>query len=283
MDGKRLDSSQQSLTLAIFQGQTAKLGQVDQNLEKMKEMMVQAKSRGADVIVFPELFTTGYTLNNALMSKLAEDKSGATFMELSQYAKDVGIAVVYGYPELVEKDESKVFYNSAQFIDKDGVSLANYQKTHLWIDYKKYEDMFTPGNNFDVFEFCGFKIGLLICFDVEFSESVRILATMGAKLILVPTAVCKDSDMHPIIDFLLPAHCYENCVHLAYVNYLADNYEGCSRVLDDKGEVLISLGNKEEGVFTTIVQKNVNSSIYLQRRRPELYNEVTREKLHQLT
>ena len=94
--------------------------------------MVEAKKKGADVLVFPELFTTGYFLSHDLMKELAEERSGYTFCELSQRSKDTGVAVLYGYPE-VDQIERR-YYISAQFVDKQGQSLANYRKTHLWIE-----------------------------------------------------------------------------------------------------------------------------------------------------
>ena len=157
--------------------------------------------------------------------------------------------------------------------------MANYQKTHLWIDNKQYEAVFTPGDSIDVFEFCGFKIGLFICYDVEFSEAVRVLAIQGAKVILVPTASSKDykADFQRTVNFLLPAHCYENGVHIAYVNYSGDGFNGCSKIYDDKGQTLVMFGEKEEGIRNTVIMKNTAHSHFLENRRPELYRVLGRE------
>lgn len=177
----------ESILVAMYQG-CAEDGNLQSNVRKIKDKVLEAKKLAADVIVFPELFTTGYNLSHDCMRELAEMKDGRTFMELSKSAREIGIAILYGYPELVEND-GVVYYNSAQFIDKDGKSRANYRKTHPWIE-KNVEGAFKPGESFSpVFDFCGVKIGLLICFDVEFSEAVLTLALQGAEVILVPTAI----------------------------------------------------------------------------------------------
>ncbi len=200
------------VTIAMFQG-APELGEVQNNVNKMKNQMVEAKKMGADCIVFPELFTSGYMLNNDCMNndcmkELAERKDGKSFVELSQCARSNEIGVLYGYPEL---DGS--IYNSVQFIDKSGNRLANYRKMHLWIDSTNIERVFTPGDTFEMVEFCGLKIGLLICYDVEFCEAVRILALRGAEAILVPTA-CSDQYF---LDFLVASRAYENGIAICCI------------------------------------------------------------------
>ena len=260
-----------SLNVGIFQGH-AELGKKDANISKMKEVMVEAKKKGADVLVFPELFTTGYSLPHKLVKELSEGKRGSTFTELSQHAKETDIAVLYGYPEVVEGESSKLYYNSAQFIDKEGVSLANYHKTHLWIDEKQVEAIYTQGDSLDVFDFCGFKIGILICLDAEFSEAVSVLAMKKAKVVLAPTACPIDcGDMSPVVDHILPANCFTSSVHMAFVNQADDEFSGRSRVYDNSGKTLLSLGAKDEGVFIVPISSSTNTSYHMRFRRPELY------------
>lgn len=260
---------QMSLTIAIYQG-CAKLGDKVSNVSKMRELMLEAKGKGADILVLPELFSTGYLLPNDVMKQLAEDQGGFTFTELSRQAKNIGIAVLYGYPELGGDGK---FYNSAQFIDREGTSLANYHKTHLWIDDTKTEAVFTPGEAIVAFDYCGFKIGLLICYDVEFSEMVRLLALRGVEIVLAPVAVAKtaSSGLHQLTDYLIPGHAVENRVHIVYVNFCGDCFWGNSKVFDSSGSKLINLGEEDEGIFTAVILKNKKCANHLTDRRPELY------------
>ena len=147
--------AEETVKIAMFQG-TPDLGEVQKNVESMKAQIIQAKKMGADVIVFPELYTSGYKLNNDLMKELAEKKDGKTFFELSECARSNNIGVLYGYPELdyAHTSNDYVYYNSVQFIDKCGVALANYRKMHLWLHETDMERVFTPGNDFaKVFKF----------------------------------------------------------------------------------------------------------------------------------
>ena len=266
--------------IAMFQGY-AESANLEANVQKMKVKMLEGKKMGADVIVFPELFTTGYTLSQDCMKELAEKKDGKTFLELSQHARETDIAVLYGYPELVEipsgNSKEKIYYNSAQFIDKSGKSLANYHKTHPWIEEDNVEGAFRAGESFSpVFEFCGVKIGLLICFDVEFCEAVRTLALQGAEVILVPTA-CNDSydNMRIISEVIVAVRALENRVHVAYVNHCGGKFGGLSRCCGPVGNTLVSAGIEEEGIFLAQIDprsvNEPNNYSYLNHRRPDLY------------
>lgn len=239
------------VTVAMYQGACAKLGKVQKNLEKMKQQMVLAKKMGADVIVFPELFTSGYMLSNDRMKELAEVKNGKSFLDLSDYAKENEIGVLYGYPELNEANGH--VYNSAQFIDKNGASLSNYQKTHLWIDSTNVEKVFTAGETFaEIFEFCGMKVGLLICYDVEFCEAVRILALRGAEAVLVPTA-CPE---HYFMDFLIASRAYENSIYVVYVNHCGGGFAGKSVCCGPMGRALYVWEPRRKGFFLQLCRKN---------------------------
>ena len=105
------------------------------------------------------------------------EKAGPSFQELSSAAKEANMAVIYGYPEVDHSTGGDIYYNSAQLIDRDGTSLVNFRKVHLWIDEDGHEGVFTPRKEFvEVVECYGMKIGLLICYDIEFPEAARTLA-----------------------------------------------------------------------------------------------------------
>jgi len=206
--------------IAFSQG-VAKPGDVDHNLSKMKEQMLKAAEKGAELVIFPELFTSSYTLSHADMRKAAEEKDGHSFQELSAAAKQNDIAVLYGYPEVDPLSGSQAVYNSIQLIDRDGRSLVNYRKLHPWIDESKIEEVFTAGSEYaEVVECCGMKVGILICYDVEFPESVRTFALRGAQLVAVPTAINLEYDSANIVSKLIPTRAMENRVHVAYVNHV---------------------------------------------------------------
>ena len=95
-----------------------------------------------------------------------------------------------GFPE---RDGSNV-YNAVVVVGADGTVLARYRKTHLFGDVDR-EQFSEGGIEPPIFEIDGFKIGLLICYDVEFPENVRALALQGADFVIVPTALMQPFDV----------------------------------------------------------------------------------------
>ena len=130
--GYMMAELEKRLVVALCQGH-AQNGDVSFNLDKMKRKITTAASVGAEMILFPELFLSGYRVPAEQMTKVAEEKSGPSFQELSKAAQEANIAVLYGYPEVDRSSGGEVLYDSAQLIDKDGSSLINYRKTHVWI------------------------------------------------------------------------------------------------------------------------------------------------------
>lgn len=197
--------------------------------------------------------------------------------QLSHHASETGIAVLYGYPEVETSDDRSKVYNSAQFIDKGGASLANYRKTHLWIGHTNTEAVFTLGESFQVFEFLGMKIGLLICSDVEFPEAVRTLTLRGAQVVLVPTACATENDSRFISETVVVSRAYENEVYVAYVNYngCGSVFGGCTHCCGPDGKTVVSVGLEEEGILLAQIDTRQPKKIgHLAKRRPEIYKEV---------
>lgn len=264
--------------IALFQGK-AKPGDVAHNLGMMKEQILKAAEKGAELIIFPELFTSAYTLSHADMRSAAEEKEGHSFQELSVAAKQSNIAVLYGYPELDSSSGTGDIYNSIQLIDKDGKSLVNYRKLHPWIDESKIEEVFTAGSGYaDVVECCGMKVGLLICYDVEFPESVRTLALQGAQLVAVPTAINLEYDGVNIASRLVQTRAMENRVHVAYVNHIGGprKFAGLSSLSNPAGDVVVQAGGEEETLLIGRIKLDAFNHLpsYLASRRPKLYTEL---------
>ena len=262
------------LLVALFQG-VAKNGDPAFNLSVMKEQMKKSSTEGAQLIIFPELFLTGYAVSREEVKRLAEEKDGPSFQELSAAAKDTRIAVVYGYSEL-DSSSGRWIYNSAQLIDQDGKSLLNYRKIHPWLgDEQQFEAVFTPGNEFSVVECCGVKVGLLICYDVEFPESVRALAVKGAQLIAVPTAISTGFGNYiNITQHMIPTRAMENRVYVAYVNHTKGVFAGHSVCCHPNGHVVVKAVNEESLLLAPIDPNYKPQYPYLVNRRPTLYKDL---------
>ena len=266
-------TDERRLDIAAFQGSTV---DGECNLPTMKEQVSKAVAVGAELLIFPELFLTGYQVPGEEMKRLAEERDGPSFRELSRTAKESNIAVLYGYPEVDRSSGAPVYYNSAQLIDRDGTSLVNYRKTHLWIDEDGYEKIFTPGDSLSkVVECCGVKIGILICFDLEFPECARSLAVDGAELVVIPTAISTrlPADLsEKIPSVVIPTRACENRVHVVSVNHGGDDFQGHSVCCDCNGDVVVQAGSNKQLLFFTIYPSLPPVYDYLTKRRPHIYD-----------
>ena len=140
--------------------------------------------QGADLLVCPEMYLTGYAIGPAAVRRLAEPVDGPSAARAAAIAREAGMALLYGYPELGA--DGRV-YNAALLLDRDGRPLANHRKTHLYGDLDR--NAFSAGDGPPtIAELDGVRLGILICYDVEFPENVRLLALAGAELMAVPTA-----------------------------------------------------------------------------------------------
>jgi predicted amidohydrolase len=145
------------------------------------EAVERAAGGGADLVVLPELVSTGSTFADAAEATgRAEPITGPTVRGLSELSDRHGCVLVSGFAETSGADRP---YNSAVLIDR-GAVLACYRKTHLW-DREKL--LFTPGAEAPpVVDTSVGRIGLVICYDLEFPEVTRRLAAQGAQVITAP-------------------------------------------------------------------------------------------------
>lgn len=141
-----------------------------------------AVAEGADVIVLPELTTTGYPFDDVdEVRAVALPADHHLFDAWSASLGESGAVVVGGFAEL--GDDGRI-YNSAAVVDGSGVR-AVYRKTHLWDREKLF---FTPGSALPpIVDTAHGRLGVLICYDAEFPELTRQLALGGADLLVVPT------------------------------------------------------------------------------------------------
>jgi predicted amidohydrolase len=224
-------------------------GNVAANLQRLDAAARAAAGQGAHLLVVPEMFLTGYNIGAQQAHALAEPWDGAIAQAVANLAQDHSIAIAYGYPERGERFEVGQVFNTAQCVDAQGRLLGRYRKTHLFGDLDTA--MFQQGAGDEaLFTLHGWRVGLLICYDIEFPENARRLALMGADLLVVPTANMQGFDF--VAQHMVPTRAYENQVCLAYANYCgAENglaYGGLSCVAAADGTVLVAAG-REPGLL----------------------------------
>ncbi|MFE0676825.1 carbon-nitrogen hydrolase family protein [Streptomyces sp. NPDC058867] len=249
-------------------------GSVAENLKVLDEAAGRAASAGAGLLITPEMFLTGYAIGDDI-ARLAEPADGDSADAVAEIASRHGLAVAYGYPERA----ADVVHNSAQLIGADGSRLLNYRKTHLFGCFER--DHFVPGEQQVVqTELNGLRVGILICYDVEFPENVRAHALAGTDLLLVPTA-----QMHPfqfVAESMIPVRACENQMYVAYVNRTGREREfefvGLSTLAGPDGVARTRAGRGEELVFAdtdpAFLAASREANPYLKDRRPGLYGSL---------
>jgi len=259
-----------ALTLALWQ--TAYAGTPDEALQRLDDAACEARALGAQLLLCPEMGLTGYAIGAERVRALAELADGALAQAVADIARRHGMAIVYGYPE--HNPQGKPF-NAVQAIGPDGQSLARYRKTHLYGVMDSAQ--FSAGDEAaQVFTWRGWRLGLLICYDVEFPEAVRGLALQAVDAVLVPTANMAAFDEVP--NLLVPARACENRVFVAYANACgsepAMHYGGLSTVVGPDGGVLSRAGRDGERLLATLTREALDGSRQsspLPARRPDLY------------
>jgi len=259
-----------TLTLALWQCPYA--ASTAEALARLDTTAAKARAQGAELLVCPEMSLTGYQMGAVAVAALAEPADGPFSQAVATIAQRHRIAIVHGYPEHNAQGSP---YNAVQFIGADGERLANYRKIHLFGHIDRAQ--FSPGPQSPaVFTWNGWRLGLLICYDIEFPEAARSLALQGVDAILVPTANMVDFD--EVQRVLLPARALENRVFVAYANACGKEddttYGGLSTVCAPMGEVLMQTGRDEQLMIATLTRAALHAAratSQLPDRRTDLY------------
>lgn len=243
-------------------------------LHRLRRTAEEAAADGARLLVCPEMFTTGYNVPG--IADAAQAVDGPWAQEVAAIAQDVGLAILYGFPERVGDS----VFNAAHLVERDGRSLLRYRKTHLFGELDTRS--FAPGDgDFEVVELDGVRVGVLICYDVEFPEAVRALALRGADLVAVPTALMRPYEV--VARTLVATRALENGVYLAYANRAGAEgdlrYCGESCIVGPDGAVLARAGVDDELIVADVdpaaQSATRTANTYLHDRRPELYGALT--------
>ncbi|MDJ0611095.1 MAG: carbon-nitrogen hydrolase family protein [Kiloniellales bacterium] len=244
------------MRLALYQGPSP-AGDVAAAFEAVESALSAASAMNADIAVFPEIFLPGYNVP----APEAQPLDGGWVGRLRAAARDAGVALVIGMAERA----GGVTYNSAVAIGPDGGLLANYRKLQLFGAREK--SLYAPGDAYVVFPFRNRRIGLLICYDIEFPEHLRAIARHGADLVLVPTANMPPFDN--VNRITIAARALDHGVTLAYCNYCGVEgdltYVGRSVIAGPDGEPIALAGPE-----TTLLIADVPEPMAVE--RPTLTN-----------
>jgi predicted amidohydrolase len=255
------------------------------------KMIEEAARKKVDIVCFSELFMTPFFPNQLThdFDKYFVALPDQALQPVFQAAADSRMALIFPFGEKNER----YYYNSCLVVDKNGKHLGVYRKTHIPAilpsklpggtgSYEKF--YFSPGSDFPVFELCGTKIGIQICYDRKYPEGSRLLALKGAEILFMPICAATYGETKlrgNTWDVPLQARAYENGMYVVAVNRAGDEkgrkHIGRSMIVDPVGADMIAIASNDEPelLVATVDLDNVakaqTSLPWWRDRRPELY------------
>ena len=267
---------------------------VADNCEKAEKLIREARLKGSNVVVIPELFEGPYFCKEEDPKNfaLAHEREGhPTIGRFASLARELGIVIPVSFFER----SGNAYFNSIAMIDADGRILGYYRKSHI-PQGPGYEEKyyFSPGDTgFRVWQTAFGKVGVGICWDQWFPETARSLALMGAEMLLFPTAIGSepkspgyDSSRH--WQNTMRGHAAANIMPLAAANRTGAEkgeggtevvFYGSSFIADERGEKVAEAGREEEKVLVhrfdlDLIGELRRSWGVFRDRRPDLYQAI---------
>ena len=285
------------------------------NLERIDALAAEAAAQGAELVCFHECSVSGYTflenLSRPEIEALAEPVPGPSTERLVEIARKRDLAIGAG---LVEAAGGRL-YNAWAVVTPDGF-VAKHRKIHAFIS-----EHIDCGDSYTVFELLGCRFGILICYDCNLVENMRMTALMGAEIVLAPHVtgclpspmpgrgtvapeVWANRELDPVrcrqefdgpkgrgwLLRWLPARAFENGVYLVYANPIGVEGDtikpGGSLILDPFGEILAECRQLGDQIVAATLDPEkmrlASGQSYLRARRPELYAKLVEPNPHLL-
>ncbi len=259
-------------------------------------LIAEAAEQGAKIILPPELFAGPYfcrTEDEALFA-LAQPVSESTpVLAMQKLARQYRVAI----PASFFERDGPHHYNSIAMIDPDGDIIGVYRKSHI-PDGPGYEEKFyfRPGNSgFKVWDVCGTRIGVGICWDQWYPESARAMALMGAEVLFYPTAIGSepydaDLDTSRMWRRAMKGHAVSNCMPVVASNRIGieagengdQAFYGHSFITNEWGDLVEAYGSQETGALVSTIdleeaRKHRAGMGFFRDRRPELYGRLAED------
>jgi omega-amidase len=229
------------------------LGDLEANVEKLRAFATRAKGSGAELVVFPEMIDTGYSMS--VIQKHAHPWSEGALPEIRKLAKELSLSIVAG----ISEREGDSIFNAQVFMSREGEPVAKYRKTHLVTAAPLDERVcLSAGDEFVTCRSKEFRLGLSICYDLRFPEMCRTLVvTHGANVIANSSAWPFVRVQH--LRVLALARAIENATYVVIANRVGTDdgvtFCGSSVIVDPYGAILSAASaDREELIYAEISQ-----------------------------
>ncbi len=263
-----------------------------ENIAAVSALVEQAVSDGARIILPPELFSGPYFCkveDEALFALARPTSQHPAVIAMQALAKRLKVAI----PTSFFERDGHHYYNTLAMIAETGEVLGTYRKSHI-PDGPGYEEKFyfRPGNDgFKVWDVCGARIGVGICWDQWYPESARVMALLGAELLFYPTAIGAepydaDLDTSRMWRRAMQGHAVSNCMPVIAANRIGcedgQRFYGHSFIADEWGDLVAEFGAAESGVLVAEIDlaraaRHRAGMGFFRDRRPELYGRIAQD------
>jgi len=274
------------------------LGRADEaeNIAAVAALVEQAAAEGAQIVLPPELFSGAYfckTEDEALFALARPTMEHPSVIAMRALARSLKLVI----PTSFFERDGHHYYNTLAMIDSDGEVLGTYRKSHI-PDGPGYEEKFyfRPGNDgFKVWDVCGTRIGVGICWDQWYPECARVMALKGAELLFYPTAIGSEPydvelDTSRMWQRAMQGHAVSNCMPVIAANRIGTEAEtgsdqafyGHSFITDEWGDMVAEFGEQDEGVLVATLDldraaKHRAGMGFFRDRRPQLYSRISED------
>jgi len=231
------------------------------NWNTLDRLILEAARQGAEVVITPECFLDGYVIHEESCTpervrRVAERGEKGTYVRrLRALAAEIGLYLVAG---LTDTPDRRIFYNAAYLFAPDARVAGKYYKIHVASGY-------TPGDVLPVFDTQFGRVGIVICADRRWPETIRVLAIKGAEAILMPTY----GMWHEANECWMRTRGYENGVYICFT------HPNVALIVNPKGAVEAKLTGNVEGVLVHDLDLDAVSRTHLEERRPDMYDALT--------
>lgn len=246
-------------------------GNPSENYRRVENFIETVSNHRPDIIVLPELWTTGYDLTR--LAEISDDYAKTALSFLKDQAKKYNVSFVGGS---VPKKTSKGIYNTLLIVDQNGNEIHQYSKLHLFKLMSEHKYL-SPGNTNGLFELNSELFAGFICYDIRFPEWIRTHTVKGAKAIFVVAEWPAQRLSH--WRAILVARAIENQCYVIACNRAGSDdsnlFAGHSMIIDPWGEI-IAEADGNEGVLMGEIELNKVTEVrktipIFEDRRPEFY------------
>ncbi len=258
-------------------------GDIEANLRKTALFVEEASCRGAEIVCFPELSLSGYTLRDT--GRIYTPGEQETIIrEVEELAKARNILILAG---LIDAGQDQGPFISHFVVSPEGV-LGSHRKTHL---SPPEREVFMQGEELRTFSYHGITFGIALCYEAHFPEISTILALRGAEILFLPHASPRGTPEEKLQSWTrhLPSRAFDNTLFLVACNQAGPrpgsvslSFPGTALVLDPAGREIAHRAEEAEGMIVAdlraellIQARGPGMGHFLPYRRPELYGEVS--------